>query len=215
MELATTSTFDQVRGRLLPSIESPDDRPGVELVAGHLAVTLVLDGAGGPRHVDARDLRSWKVTFEQAFGAAMDNLRKQTLARDFHAVRTAPGLYAWVGEDGLAPSRALLVRELLRPWPLAGAIIALPTPDQMLVLALADMEALEALPTLVETRTIAAALGARPVSEELFWHDGNTLHVLGVNHTDDGVEIEPLPAFVRALKRLAALELTTGPTAEA
>jgi hypothetical protein len=214
MELGTTSTFEQVRGRLLPSIEPPDDRPGIELVPGYLSVSLVLDGVDGSRHVDARDLRTWKVTFEAAFSVAMDNLRRTTLARDFHAVHTAPGLYAWVGQDGLAPARALLVRELLRPWPFAGAILALPTPDQLLVLSLSDMTALEALPMLVETRNIAHALGARPVSEELFWHDGNELHVLEVKHTDEGVVIQPLPAFLRALKRLAALELS-GPVAEA
>jgi hypothetical protein len=208
------ATFESVRTRVYPRVGQSEGRVGFDLVPGRLSVSLVLDGVEGPRAVDDRDLRGWGKTFEAVLSESLDNLRRKTRLSSFQPVRTAPGLYAWLGDDGLGASRALILRDLVRPWPLAGALIAMPSPDQLLVLAISELSALDAVSTLAQTALIAEALGSKPVTEDLFWHDGITLQHVPVVQTDDDVELDPPRDFLLALRRVAALEMS-GPAAEA
>lgn len=204
MVRAAPTPFAAVRGQLVPVLAAPDDHYAVAVVPGLLDLSLALDGIDARHVVDERDLRRWGITFDQAHRYAVENLRRRSDPRRLQAMEPVEGLFAWLDEDGLAPARALILRDLVRPWPEAGVIIALPSPHQLLALGLYEPECFEALTTMIHVRRIAEALHAEPVSEALFWHDGHEIHRLDAEATHEGVVLSPPPGFVERMAHFGA-----------
>ena len=64
--------------RLFPRIGRPSAAPGVQLIPGHLDVTLVVEGSAGTRPVTQEDLDRWETPIEDLIAIACENLSRRT-----------------------------------------------------------------------------------------------------------------------------------------
>jgi hypothetical protein len=177
-------------------------------VPGQLDIGLVTDGPDGVRSVEARDLRRWAVAPEELMPLALDNLRVRSSIASWYPLRAVPGMLVYLAGDGHAAARLLLLKELLHPWPLGGVLVSVPTPDQLLVVPMDDLDNLAAFHVLVQSSHLAHQLGREPVTDQVFWFDGDTWSHVTVNHLEDTVEVVPPPRFLRMVEHLASLKMT-------
>jgi hypothetical protein len=170
-----------------------------------LDIGLALDGPSGPEILDLDEVLAWDLPYAELVQHAVWNLRRLTGPDALIPVDTVPGLWRYAVPDGLASSRVLCLADLLRPWPLEGAVVACPTRDQLLVVPLDGLAALQALHVLV--RANARQEGAR-LSDRVFWVDDDGRWTsLRVRQEGQRLDVEPHPSFVAALERLMAVSL--------
>lgn len=201
----------EVRTQLLPRVARPGGLPGYDLVPGQLSVGLVVDSPGGVHTVDERDLSRWSASQESLAAQALDNLRQRSSTDNWYSLRAVPGMLVYLAGDGHAAARLLLLKELLNPWPLGGVLVSVPTPDQLLVVPLDDLEHLSTVQVLVQSGQLAHSLGREPVTDQLFWFDGEKFAHMVVNHSEDAVEVLPPPGFLAMVEKLASLGMTAQP----
>ena len=197
---------EEMRSHLLPRVLGPKEA-GYELVPGQLAVGLFLDTVEGARAIDKRDVKRWALSPEALMSTAVDNLRLRSSMESWYPLRAVPGMQVYLAGDGNAASRLLLIRELIKPWPLGGVLASVPTPDQLLVVPMDDLDHLATVQVLVQSGYLAHSLGSEPVIDQVFWHDGVRWHHVQVNHLEDTVEVLPPPGFLKMVERLASLQL--------
>lgn len=189
-------------------------QPSVELVRDHLAVALVVEEDEAVRQVTARDLAHWSASMDRLLPLALEQLRLESPKARWQPVSSAPGLKMFLSGDGESASRMLIMGHLLQSWPLGGVIVACPSADQFLCVPLDSVEDLEAVHVLATATRFAHQVAREPLSDQVFWSDGNHWHHLLVRHTEDAVEIDPPAEFLATIGRLAAVDLV-GAAAEA
>jgi hypothetical protein len=182
---------------VVPVLRVPAAAADGDLVPGALAL--------GVASVDD-DIGEWREATPGELESAIDTLRALSQPAAWVALLGAAGARAWVGSDGLSASRVVILPELWHPWPLGGVIVALPTPDHLIALALDRLGSLQALPSMVEAANLAELLGVPALSDQLFWHDGTTLHRLPLTRVEGVGTLDPPEAFLRAVGRVATLD---------
>ena len=198
----------RVRDRLLPRLQAPHQPGGLlDWVPGKLSVALTTDTRDGPQPVDVADLERWHETAQGLMATALENLRRRSQADSWYPLQTVPGLSVYLAHDGLAASRLLLLPEMLDRWPLGGVVSAVPTPDQLFVLPIEHLDDVSALQTLVQSSTMAHAMGDFPLSDQIFWCDDRGWRHVQVEHGPDTLEIIPPPEFLDRVRQIAALSL--------
>jgi hypothetical protein len=143
---AEEPSLDAVRDRLLPGVRhtwglgfvalkartegrEPLDVPGLPL-GPWLRASVFVDHEQSTALVTAPDLERWGLSFEQALALASENLKARSTAP---LTALAEGLYHSPWQDFYDPSR-LLLPELLAPLDLRGdPVVALPSPNHLLV----------------------------------------------------------------------------------
>jgi hypothetical protein len=123
-----------------------DDLPHRPL-GDDLVVTLVIDLPNSMMEISGETLARWDVTFEQALGAARQNLRTASAGRLEPA---APGVWASPWKDNYDASR-LLLPELLEGMGLKGDAVAMvPNRDTLLLAGSEDPRGLATMVSLAE-----------------------------------------------------------------
>jgi len=201
-----SNTFQGVRSQLFPRLQRPEQGPAGVFVTGQLEVGLVRMGVRETFPVTPEDLVEWGVSFQQAFDVAFANLRARSSKARWQDVDTVPGMSIYLPGDGDAASRALLVAELA-DIPLEGVLFAVPTPEQLLVVRLADADALEAIRVLVNVAHLASSSSNRAITDQVFWFDGERIVHVPVMHTEDNVDVVPPPGLLAAVERLVSASL--------
>jgi len=201
--------FEEIRDQLLPRIQLPGDEFALSLIPDQLDVAVCWTDETGIHSVTAEMLTEWNLSLEDTLQLAVWNLRRLTHQSQWEAIPTVNGLYGYNALDGLSASRMLCLDTLLRPWPMEGVLISAPTPNQLLVVPLTDIEALNALRVLVLAGDTAVRVGTNPLSNQVFWFDGAQWEIITVEHMDESVELHPSPRFVEALERLTAITLVS------
>ena len=200
---------------LRPSLLPPGDPASVELVPGHLSVGLTVEASDEDvRPVGEGDLASWKTSIEALMPLALEQLKVESPKPRWQAVSSVPGMRLFLSGDGQSATRMLIIDHLMQSWPLGGVIVACPSPDQFLCIPLDTVEDLDALNVLATATRFAHQVARNPLSDQVFWCDGHRWHHLAVRHGDNHVEIDPPPAFLETVGRLAAVDLV-GAAAEA
>lgn len=193
-----------LRPRLLP----PDGtHPSVELVAGHLSVGLTVEEGVVIRQVTDADLAAWNTTIEALLPAAVARLRLESPRARWQPVSSVPGMRLFLSGDGESASRMLIMDYLLQSWPLGGVMVACPSADQFLCIPLDSVEDLDALNVMATATKFAHQVARNPLSDQVFWNDGQRWHHLVVRHAEDSVEIDPPASFLETVGRLAAVDL--------
>ena len=201
------SAFQAIKHELLPRLQSPREDSSAVFVSDQLEVGLVRSNARETVEVTAEDVASWGVSMQHAFDVAFDNLRKRSSKARWQEVDTVPGMSIYLPGDGDAASRALIVSEIMDVPP-EGLMFAVPTHDQLVVVRLADADALEAMRVLVNVAHLASATGPKPLTDQLFWHDGEKVVHVPVRHgDDDNVDIVPPPGLLEAVERIVSASL--------
>jgi hypothetical protein len=157
--------------------------------------------------VTADILTAWNTSFNVVLEIAQWNLRRKTPTSGWTSIATVDGLHAYLAKDGLSSSRLLCTQDLVRPWPFEGILVAVPTRDQLLVLPMDSVNVLQAMRIMVLAGETARQNGTRPLSNQLFWFDGDEWEVIAVRHANDQIEIQPSPRFMNALERITAVNL--------
>ena len=173
------SDRERILAEVLPRIRRPKGGAEVLWIPDLLAVEFV----AGPDllTLSRRDLAVNGLTPDELMAPALAHLRHIVPDRPWIPVETVPGLRIAWAPDGLAASRALILRDLFDPFPLEGVIVALPAPDQLLCVAL------------------------EPLTDQVFWCEGQTLHTVPIRRTEDEVVANPPPELLQAFERLALL----------
>ncbi len=193
-EVASTET-------LFPRVVAPEEE-GVEWIPGWLKLGLVWEGPRGVRSATEPPEAGLMAT-------ALTNLRQQSSSDRFYSSKSLPGLRMYLGGDGHAAARALLLKELLQPWPVGGVLAMMPSADQLLVMPMDTLSAVSQMPFLAHSGRTAWSVAHQPVSDQLFWFDGEGWAHVPVEAREDSMEVNPPPEFLLALRRLAALSLYT------
>lgn len=180
-----------------------------EFVRGHLWWSLMRAEQDRLLPLAPRDLTAPGWDEPAAWRAAERLLARTTARSDLRGIDTLPGLWALVSGDGLAASRMALLPQLFDPLPLGGLVAAVPGPDQLLVVPLDSAGSLDALQILAGSLGQAAERGEEPLSDQLFWFDGRRWVPIPVVHASEDVTVLPPPDFLRALNRLAAIDLVS------
>ena len=195
-----------LRSRVLPRVQRPDGH-GVVLVPDQLVIRMVAEAPDGLRLLDDRDLRTLKATEAELLPVALDNLRRRSGGDAWHPLKAVDGMLVLVAGDGQAASRMLILRDLLDPWPLGGVLVAVPTPEQLLVVPMNDLSHLSAFQVLVQSGNVAVQLGRASVTDQVFWFDGTSWAHIAVNRHGDEVDVLPPPGFLAMVEKLAALKM--------
>jgi len=201
-----SATFRSVRSQLFPRLQRPEEGPAGVFVAGQLEVGLVRLGVRETYPVTPEDLAEWGVSFKEAYDAAFANLRARSNKSRWQDVDTVPSMAIYLPGDGDAASRALLVGDLA-DVPVEGILFAVPTPDQFLVVRLADADALEAIRVLVNVAHLASSASQRAITDQVFWFDGERVVHVPVVHSADNVDVVPPPGLLAAVERLVSASL--------
>ncbi|MEZ4237865.1 MAG: hypothetical protein R3F59_17295 [Myxococcota bacterium] len=179
-----------------------------ELVRGHLYTTVAArDAEGDYAPITEAEIGLSPLSRDELFELALSDLRRSAMRADLRAVDTLPGLYLYVARDGLAASRMALLEDLIDTSGLGGAVVAVPSPEQLLCVPLDSAHALDTLQVLASALGHALDTVDEPLSDQLFWFDGTKWIPLAVIHGEEEVTVLPTPAFVRTMNRLAAMDL--------
>ena len=109
----------------LAAVEDPSKRflPATKPLAGELVVALVCDLPTSMAYVNERELPKWQVTFDQALGDALDNLR----GLPEHGGWQQIGQGVWSGEWGDSyDSSRMLLPDLIHRVGVRDPVVAVP-----------------------------------------------------------------------------------------
>jgi hypothetical protein len=205
--ITKNATFESIRLGLLPKLKKPDGTPGLTLISDELQVGLVLAAIDEEISITRDDLEEWGVTFDEAYAAALENLLARSSRNQLQDVDTVPGMAMYLPGRTDAASRALVLQDLLDVFPAEGVLFAVPTTDQLLLIPLHDMESLSAIRVLVTATHLATQNCSHPLSNQLFWTDGDEITHIQVVHETDNVDILAPPEFLAAVERLASMSM--------
>ncbi|MFE8602983.1 DUF1444 family protein [Archangium violaceum] len=149
------ATLAEARPNLLPVVRSrtffeqlrlvmqgpPGKSPPIvwKPLGGFLGVGLAFDGPDTLRYLGPDELTRWGVSFEQALGMAVENLRSRSTEP---LEQLAPGTCKAPWEDSYAASRMLL-DEVVRRCPVKGApVVLVPHRDLLLITGAEDEDGL-------------------------------------------------------------------------
>ena len=192
---------------LLPTLLRPGQGPSVPFIDGHLHLGLTLEVQDGSREITEDELLAWDEDFIDLAEHAIMRLRGLIRSNELKPLDTLPGVWQVRTQDGLAASRMVCLSDVMRPWPLEGAVVCCPGPDQLLVVPLEGIACLPALQSLLR-RAARARFERDVLSHQLFWcDDEGAWHHLRVLHTADGVDLDAPPQLIAALERVAAVDL--------
>lgn len=185
-------------------------RPGSwsrELVRGHLYLTIGQEREGAIEELSAEDAARTGLHTDELFPLAMSLLRQSTARADVKPVAALPGLHLLIAKDGQAASRMVLIPELLQSNSIGGVVVAVPAADQLFIVPVRDASALESLQILASAVSRAVDTADTPLSDQLFWFDGEAWSAMAVEYNDEEITVLPPPAFVGAMSRIASIDL--------
>ncbi|MBT3218748.1 MAG: hypothetical protein HN348_06620 [Proteobacteria bacterium] len=197
----------QTRASLRPRLHQADRGVGVSFIEGVLNLGLCLEQDGQLYDVDQAQLDAWGQTVEDLLPAAIDNLRRHTSVEELIHVDTTPGMYFYLAQNNLVAERLLLASELFANWPMGGLLACVPDNQQLLLVPLHAIAAVEILDVLVNSAQYLAGSSEDPLSNQVFWTDGGEWEHLHVCTTSGSIDLFPPENFLRAIERLAAMQL--------
>jgi len=191
-----------IRPRLVP----PGTALSRPLVPGHVHLGLVLQGDDGAVPMDRAMLETLGHSADEAFDEALAWLSDEAPRDELHPVDTVPGMFFLTTDDDETASRMAVLPE--RIMPLGGILAAVPGGNQLLCVPVESMSTVDAL------RVMASAVGAAhehsgtPVSDQLFWHDGEAWHHVHLERDEAGdVTVLPPNAFFDRMRQVASMEM--------
>jgi hypothetical protein len=199
--------FETVRDDLMPLLCARCDRTTKPMIYHDLNTGVVFPTPSGYTRVDQQLLDYWGTTLGVVLEIANWNLRRNTHDADWSEIATVPGLFSYTSTDGLASSRLLCLQDLARPWPLEGVLAVVPTRGQLLVLPMNNLDILQNMRIMVLAGDTGRENGTHPISDQLFWFDGERWETIVVGHTQTDIEIYPSQRFMDALERITAIHL--------
>ncbi len=186
--------FAEASTALLPRIARPFAAdvllPCHTLVEGALAVYLAIDAPRMMAYVDHDALGRWGKPFSAALAVAVDNLRRITPPSALGALPSATGAWAFQKEDSHDGSRALLIKDVLAPWPKWGVFVGIPSRDMAAFVPVHDAASLGPVRGLAFLTAVAfRSAGNHAISPTPFWFDGVKWERVEAEVTDTYVDV--------------------------
>ena len=193
--------------KLRPHLSSHPAALSMVVIEHHAYLNLVLDTEDGPVEVDPMMLEQMGLSREQAFADAVEWLWFSSSEEHVLAVDTVPGMFYVRPEGGQVASRLMVLPGLMDEAPLGGVLAAVPCSNQLLCVPLTSTEMVQAM------RVLAGAVGAayehatHPISDQLFWYDGQGWHVVHVERASKEITVLPPDAFFQRMRQVASMDL--------
>jgi len=175
-------------------------------IPGHLYLGVAIEVDGTFSLVTDEDLEELGVTLDEAFDLAWASLRELAHAGELREVDTLPDIRAVATPDGLASSRMAVLPELYDPMPLGGVVVAVPEPGQLLCAPMESAASIDGLQSLASALGHLESTREGLLSDQLFWFDGDSWHVIEVDHGTEDITVQPPEPFVRMMSRLASVD---------
>ena len=176
------------------------------MVDGHLSAFLVLDSPQTVAYVLPRHLREWNATFEEAYAIGYENLKRRTdRSKAYAPIAELPQLKASVAGDSFDAARALMLGELLVPWPAGGALFSVPHRDALLYGPVSGPQTMVLLDALINMTQSLMQKGGRLISDQIYWFDGTAYHRIAIGRVGAKRSVVPPDALVRAIAGLPPL----------
>lgn len=201
-------TLDAVRSMLVVRLGPPDFGPSEgpvragrwDIIPGHLSAYIVIDYPETVSYVVQHDLDTWGTTFEAIYPIALENLRKRTSPKKVvRPIKQLPTMKIYNAMDAFDAARALLLQDLLTPWPKYGAIFAVPTRDNLMFAPVEGMDTMKALDGMITITARFLENPSNPISDQVFWFDGKTFDVIGIKQENGKRGVYPPERFFLAL----------------
>jgi hypothetical protein len=179
----------------------------IPLIPGFAHVALDLAGPEGVVSVDRGVLRAMGVSPAVAFDEALDWLRHATSPKELKPVDTVPGMFYAAGRNGQVASRLAVLPEWYGEMPFGGLLAGVPGGQQLLVVPVQSMAALEALRVMASAVATSYAHATTPICDQLFWYDGDGWSVVRVERERDGrIAVSPPAAFMARMRQVATMD---------
>jgi hypothetical protein len=199
--------LEGVRDRLLPVVRGPmpveeNAPPSLALAEGLVHVYLVVDSEHTMSYVSDDDLATWGKSFGDVLTLAVENLRRRSPPSAWTTVDGAPGVLFYHTGDSYDASRALLLRDLVQPWPEEGAFVSVPSRDLLVCVPLRDLGAIRQLGPMAAFSRDRSREEAYAICERTFWFDGRAWEPVSIEFEKKGPRIAPSERLTHALVRL-------------
>jgi uncharacterized protein YtpQ (UPF0354 family) len=172
--------------------------PSLPLVEGFLHVYIVVNERASMWFVTEDHENRWKTTLGELLPLAIDNLRRRTDLKHREKIPEMEA-YFFSSGDSYDSARALLLRELLDPFPQNGVVVLMPTREHLVFTPVEHPDAWTNVAKLVGVMRRAYASAAYPVSDQAFWFDGERWALLRIDGEGDTFHMTAPQPFLDAL----------------
>ena len=183
-------------------------QPGaLELVSGLLWVITEEHRNGEWRPLQPHELAVRGLTPSTALNYALKRLQNAASPFNWHSIKEAPGVHVFTTGDARSAAHLLLLKQRFTHWPEGGVIAGCPSEDLLVCTSIHQVEDLDRLILLADACRVAASHAQHPLTDQLFWCDGERWFHLPVVCQGDQLHIIPPASFRKSLDHLAALGL--------
>jgi hypothetical protein len=133
---------------------------------------------------------------------ALDNLRQRSSPTAWKVMPEMPGVLSYGTGDSYDATRALILGNLLDPWPMEGALLSLPTRDLLMCVRLDTLEALKHAQGMIGFGHFLYGQGGYEISDQLFWFDGKSWERVPITFEPNGTHVMVTERLTNALNRL-------------
>ena len=199
-----TGAHERVLPRLLASEFAQGERlPSRPFIQGIVDVGLMVDEGQRGFFVDDERLRMWNEKFDPLYSRAIENLRKRSPPDIWKSFPQLPGLLCYGDPpDAYGSSRALILRELLDPWPPAGVVTWLPARDFLMCIRIDNASSLSLVPRgAAFAKSVHDAEGYQ-ITDRPLWFDGERWEPATLEGIGGRLGMRPGPRFRERIREL-------------
>jgi len=201
-------TFEDARRRLMPRIGPPmelaENPVGkVWLVQGALEANLVLDSEDSMAYIHESTLKEWGRSVESLLPIALENLRRQSSPDRWEPIGEVDGLTAYNIMEDYTAARALIIKDLVHPWPRHGVILGIPSKIWLFCVRLDSIRAVNAISALASITAGRYQKEGWKLMPQPIWYDGTQWEIVNAWVDGGGLHIAPSPRLTEALNQLA------------
>lgn len=192
---------------LRPRVINRREPGAMELVSGLLWVIIEERKNGDWRPVQPQELAVRGLSPRTAMNYALKRLQNAASPFNWHSIKEAPGVHVFTTGDACSAAHLLLLKQRFTQWPEGGVIAGCPSEELLVCTSIHAVEDLDRLILLADACKVAAAQAQHPLTDQLFWCDGERWLHLPVVTQGQQLHIIPPTSFRKCLDQLAALGL--------
>lgn len=166
----------RIRQRLRPRLLTPDtvasapDFPSGAYVDGELSRVLAIDYPETSSFVNQGILAAWGVSFEEAWGFALNNLSSIAGAAEFEPLPDYPEILLCSTEDEIGSSRVFVLPQAFPDHdPSKGFLFSVPSNDILLAHIIKGAGSVAVAPAMLNVALQLLQSQPRPLNASVFW----------------------------------------------
>ena len=143
-----------------------------ELLPEPLLTFIAVDEEQGMWFITQKNLDKWGKTFDDLYPAALENLRRSSSPQTWESPDDPSAVQIYATGDGFDASRILILKDIVRPWPRAGVVVAIPSREILMCLRPESPSDLVELNWMLAMASDIYQNEGYSISGEALWFDG-------------------------------------------